>query len=354
MMRPFASNSRDPSSEFERISLDDLSRPEPPPTETEPPVDPNPPISSSSLSPRPILIPRVSLRRTNTTGPSLHWRKPSYSRVDSSSSPKVDAPGPSRQYDEEGGVDPDIREVEEGLNVALGTSAELGSWLPTTRQPSVRRVEHAPATPQIVVEDTTVEDVFIPDEQETAGLTVNASQIAGAASRPRARTLSTRRPRADVPGMLGQDLGEVERRGSTGESSSPRLSSSGSERLSHPAALTPGASSVMRHIRKASQRVVNIANSDDKVESAPESTIGFPFPGASPKLRPSTSDGPQEFPFPPLDRKPSPLEKLSSEFSISDTRKLDPDTVKLRGKSLGIFGPDNALRNWLCNILLNS
>jgi hypothetical protein len=352
-MRPYRANSRDPSSEFERISLDDLSRPESPPQQVEPPTETNPPIASSLSPSRPIIIPRVSLRRKNTTGTSLHWRKPSYSRVDSTASPKPDAPGPSSQYDEDGGVDPDIREVEEGLNVALGTGEDIGSWLPTTRQPSIRKVERGPVTPQIMVEDTAAVDGFEPDERETAGLTVNASQIAGAAPVGRARTLSTRRVPAEPTGMLGYDLGALERRGSNAESSSQLSPTSIDGRGgSHPTALTPGgATTVMRHIRKVSQRVVNIANSDEQVETS----TGFPFPGLSPKIKPIETDISQEFPFPALDSKASPVEKLSAEFNVGDIQK-NPifEKIELRGRSLYIFSPDNVLRNWLCNILLRS
>src|SRR5579859_3843584 len=183
-MRSHNSNSRDPSSEFERISLDDLSpRPGTPPRlQIQTPnlstgVDNNAPPISPFLSPsRPIIIPRVSLRRTPTAG-GLHWRRPSYSRVDTSTTQKSDIPSPSRQdYDFEGGVDPNIQEVQEGLNAALGTDAEIGTWLPTTRKPSVRRPDLIPTTPQIIVQET-ADDAFIPDEAETAGLTVNAGPI---------------------------------------------------------------------------------------------------------------------------------------------------------------------------------
>jgi len=355
-MRPFGSNSRDPSSEFERISLDDLSRRDEGPPQVQ--VVPPPEETSGSqlpatLSPsRPIIIPRVSLRRANTGGSTLHWRKPSYSRVDSAANPRIDPPEPTRQYDEEGGVDPDIREVQEGLNAALGTSTDMGSWLPTTqRQPSFRRVEQLPTTPQIVVQDTNAEETFEPDERETAGLAENASQIAGTSSTPsvrRARTLETRRPRIDTSGMLVPDLGAVERRGSASDIHLSPLTPGGNdgERAS-----SPGGNSVMRHIRKASQRVVNIGGQED---DRAESPGGFPFPGQSPKVRPMDMDGPREFPFPSLGAPVTPIEKMSTEFDVSETghsRYLE--TVELRGKSLGIFGPDNAFRNWLCDVLLH-
>src|SRR5271154_2266410 len=151
-MRPF---SREPSTEFERISLDDLSRPPAgPQIQVVQPTE-QPPPNPATLSPsRPIVLSRVSLHRTPS---NTHWRRPSYSRLESSANPNIDPPEPARQYDEEGGVDPDLREVEEGLNAALGTSADLGSWLPTTRQPSIRRPELIPSAPQIVVQDTSAE-----------------------------------------------------------------------------------------------------------------------------------------------------------------------------------------------------
>lgn len=345
------SSSRDASGEFERISLDELppqgNRPHlqiVPPTETSPP-------SPTSLSPsRPIIIPRVSLQRNKSSGPTSHWRKPSYSRVDSSGNLKSDSPGSSRSYDEEGAAELEIKEVQEGLNAALGTGAELGSWLPTTRQPSFRRMEQASpiATPQIVVEDTGVQDVFEPDERETAGLTVNASQIAGTAPVRRARTLSPGRNRPGAGELLGYDLGAIERRGSTeGGTTSPTSPiASDTERN-----LAPATNSVMRHIRKASQRVVNLANAGDETDD----NAGFPFMEAAPKSRPATREGPVEFPFPSLGTPNSSVDKFATEFNVSETgHSPHIDAVALRGKSLGIFGPDNYLRNLLCNLLLHT
>jgi hypothetical protein len=346
-MRPF---SREPSTEFERISLDDLSRPEDgPPSQGVPTPERNTPVPGSLSPSRPIIFSRVSLRRKNTST-SSHWRRPSYSRVDSSTNPTADPPDPSPQYDEEGGVDPDLREVEEGLNVALGTSTDIGSWLPTTRQPSFRRAEQiSTAAPQIIVEDTSAEEgLFVPDEREGASLTENANEIAGAPPVQRARTVNARqRPRIDTTDMLGSDLGAVERRGSAGDihldPTSP-VSNEGERSLS------PGGNSVIRHLRKASQRVVNIANTGDHVEGMG----GFPFTGTSPTLRPTIPDEVQEFSFPSLAAPSSPLDKLSTEFSAAETGHSPwIETVELRGKSLGIFGPDNALRSFLCNVLLH-
>jgi hypothetical protein len=234
------------------------------------------------------------------------------------------------------------------LNAALGTSTDLGSWLPTTRQPSFRRGEKITTTPQIVVEDTSAEEAsFVTDERETAGLTDNASQIAGAPSVRRANTLTTPRPRINTSGMLGSDLGAVERRGSAGDIQMSATSQSSNETERN---LSPGGNSVIRHLRKASQRVVNIANGDDQVES----TGGFPFPGTSPKLRPAIPEDVEEFQFPSLGAPISTLDKMSTEFSTAETgHSRWVEDVELRGKSLGIFGPDNPIRNWLCNLLLH-
>ena len=357
-MRPFGSSSRGTSAEFERISLEDLSRPDPQPPQPPrlqivPPVDEPEQISPLPRSPsRPIAIPRVDLRRQNTTGIALHWRRPSYSRVESSANARTDTQGPTAQYDSEGVVEPDMEELKEGLNAALGTGQELGSWLPITRQPSTRRVsgEDIPLAPQIVVEDTTVE-TFEPDERETAGLTVNASQIAGTVPVTRSRTLSPQRPRISTTGMLGSDLGAVERRGSIVDSPGGSRTSVISSEGEKPQG---GGNTMIRHLRKASQRVVNIANTGEDLEPQTE----FPFPGASPRMKPAAaSPGATEFPFPApgaLSAPISPIEKLSTEFDVEDTGHAPLiDTVEFRGKSLGVFGPDNKIRNWLCNILLH-
>src|SRR5947207_14200308 len=186
-MRPFQ---REPSTEFERISLDDLSaRPENrPQIQVAPPPDENPQIPASLSPSRPIILSRVSLRRANTSN-THPWRRPSYSRLDSAANPRTDPPEPTApRYDEEGGVDRDLHEVAEGLNAARGTSTDLGSWLPTTRQPSIRRVEQRPTTPHIDVYDTSAEEVlFEQDERETASLTDNANHIADYRSLQRAR-----------------------------------------------------------------------------------------------------------------------------------------------------------------------
>jgi hypothetical protein len=344
-MGPFGSNSRNPSAEFERISLEDLSpsenRRQRPQIQIIPPADTNvshPP----SLSPgRPIALPRVGLRRTPTTGATSHWRRPSYSRVHSPASAQANAAATNPQYDEEG-AEPDIEELKEGLNVALGTGVGVGSWLPITRQPSARRVSGL-APPQILVQDST-EETFEPDERETAGLTVNASQIAGTAPVRRARTLSPVRPRIMTSGMLGADLSAVER----GPVSAVEAGSFRTSLVPGDTDRTPGGG-LLRHIRKASQRVVNIA-STGRVDEGTE----FPFVGTSPQMTPVAQTGPTEFPFNPLDAPISPIDKLSTEFNVVETGHSPlVDTVEFRGRSVGIFEPNNAIRNRLCNILLH-
>lgn len=347
-MRSFGSTSRNPSSEFERISLDELPRPEArPQLRITPPEETNPPIPSSLSPSRSIVLPRVSLRRTNTSNFSSHWRRPSYSRVGLSANAK-DESSPVRPYDEEGGVEPDIREVEEGLNAALGTNTDLGSWLPITRSPTIRRTEQSPATPQIVVEDTAAEEAFETDERETAALTENAGQIAGAPSPKRANTLSPKRPRIITSGLLGFDLGAIERRGSAPEVHvSPTSPTSGDiDKI-----LSPGGNTVIRHLRKASQRVVNIAHTDEQSEELDS----FALPASSPsKKRPSISESPHELPFSASATPISPIGKFSTEFSVDETgHSRWIEAVELQGKSLGIFGPKNPFRNWLCDVLLH-
>ena len=369
-MIPRSSSSRDPSGEFERIPLEDLSRettPQPGPSRPElriiPPsdTDSHPPQAgpSTSLSPsRPIILPRVSLRRANTgNAPSAHWRRPSYARVDSSVTTQQDQPEPARQYDVDGGVEPDIHEVQDGLNVALGTGTALGSWLPITRQPSARKIEQispvavvtndATTAPQIVVEDTGAGEAYETDERETAGLTGNAVPIAGAAPVRRAMTLGSIRPQISTAERLGSDLSAAER-----GAASVDVTSSSMERTSAEMERPPvsAGNAVIRHIRKASRRVVDLANAGDSLDTATE----FPFPGGTPQPRVSTDEVQGEFPFPDPDAPITPVEKPIAEFGVTETREpLILETVNFRGKSLGIFGPNNPIRNWLCNVLLH-
>jgi hypothetical protein len=343
-MTQFPSTSRGTSPEFEHISLDDLSRYEAPQQAS--PREPNPSVPSPFSPSRPIVLPRVSLRRTNTSNASPHWRRPSYSRVDSSVNLKTDSTASLLPYDEEGGVDPDIREVQEGLNAALGTSTDVGSWLPITRQPSSRRIERVSTAPEILVE-ADFEEAFEPDERETAALTDNASQIAGAPSARRTRVSSAPKLRIDTSGMLGADFGTVERQTPTVET---RATPSSETPNDAGRILSPGGNPVIRHLRQASQRVVNIANDGDQTTD----TEGFPFPGATPKLGPSIAEGPQEFPFPSLATPRARFENMSTEFDAMETGHSPwVETVELRGKTLGIFGSDSELRQWLCDVLLH-
>jgi hypothetical protein len=207
-------------------------------------------------------------------------------------------------------------------------------------------MEPSSPTPQILVEDTTAEETFDTDERETAGLTENAGQIAGAPSPNPAKTLNPKRPRIITSGLLGSDLSALERRVSpTDAHVSPTSPTSGDvDRI-----LSPGGNTVIRHLRKASQRVVNIAHTDEHGQEADS----FAFAGVSPK-RPSISETPQEFPFSASATPTSPIRNFSTEFPADETgHSRWIDTVELQGKSLGIFGPKNVFRNWLCDILLH-
>lgn len=118
---------------------------------------------------------------------------------------------------------------------------------------------------------------------------------------------------------------------------------------------TSGASSPLTRagtmVRKMSQRVVNLSNEPDPIE---------PNVRRQPENRQGILEGPPSFPAMEAyahdepSRTPPEVEKarpLVSTARVEDEwyRKANP----LRGKSLGLFSPDNWLRLWLCEVLVH-
>lgn len=114
-------------------------------------------------------------------------------------------------------------------------------------------------------------------------------------------------------------------------------------------------------LRMMSQRVVNLSNDTAMVEQSlrRKSSVRssrMDGPPSLPAMTDYAHDGPaQDQPDPG-----TPLEKVSSISSIQEIREtpLSPKFSKvhtnpLRGKSLGIFGPENGLRKGLCEVLVH-
>ncbi|KAI4263610.1 MAG: hypothetical protein L6R42_001245 [Xanthoria sp. 1 TBL-2021] len=104
-------------------------------------------------------------------------------------------------------------------------------------------------------------------------------------------------------------------------------------------------------VRKMSQRVVNLSNEPDPVE---------PHVRRQPENKQGTLEGPPSFPAMDAyahDERPSsppevekaPPHASSSRFKDDWQQQVNP----LKGKSLGIFSPDNWLRLWLCEVLVH-
>ena len=183
---------------------------------------------------------------------------------------------------------------------------------------------------------------FSPQDNDTTPLTDTRflQPIAGAAEPPppglRAPPPSTGHSR--VGSRLGDDLPRMEagygRPSSTLSSRSP-TSASSSTALSRAGTM----------LRKASQRVVNLSNEPDAVDH---------------ELRRQRSSREARMEGPPVlpamqdyahDERPSPPPEKARRFVTAGEFKPHPNPLK--GKSLGVFAPENWLRLKLCEILVH-
>ncbi|KAL8929905.1 MAG: hypothetical protein Q9208_001049 [Pyrenodesmia sp. 3 TL-2023] len=126
-----------------------------------------------------------------------------------------------------------------------------------------------------------------------------------------------------------------------------------SRSLSRSLSVSGAASSLSRAgtmVRKMSQRVVNLSNEPDpepsirrQAESRQDVLEG---PPSFPAMEAYAHDEPQST--------PSEVEKARPLVSTSQAKdEWQPPTNPLRGKSLGIFSPNNRLRLWLCEVLVH-
>ncbi|TID21777.1 calcium-channel protein CCH1 [Venturia nashicola] len=149
---------------------------------------------------------------------------------------------------------------------------------------------------------------------------------------------------------LGDDLAIAE----LGTTSSDGTRTSGSIRRS----LSPSAAGSTLHragtiVRNMSTRIVNLSNEADVVDRTLKRKTSVPSRGSEASDRSSASatgvDGPNdEEPYRRPEKTPS-LEEIELPRRRSSTRDGNP----LKGKSLGIFSPDNKLRMKLCDLLVH-
>jgi hypothetical protein len=228
------------------------------------------------------------------------------------------------------------------------------------------------------------ENIFSPTDNDTTPLTKQYLQpsIAASTPSPRGQRHDRQSKRTSVhfadqesPGLasrrsgsrLGDDLPNLEtglgvhRKLSTASGISRLASASGEDDSGRSRSLSPSASPLARAnsmLRMMSQRVVNLTNDSDMVEQSirRKSSVRsarLDGPPALPALVDYAHDGPADQSIDPE----MPLEKVPSVqqlqlYDVSPTTSAT-HTNPLRGKSLGIFGPENRLRKALCELLVH-
>ncbi|KZF26376.1 calcium channel subunit Cch1 [Xylona heveae TC161] len=208
-------------------------------------------------------------------------------------------------------------------------------------------------------------DYFTSTDADTTPLTNNThlQPISGAGpSTPRRQsrdrtsfqTIHFTTPDSHSPGSrLGDDLPNVEAGLGSGSNGS-RVGRSGSSARSR--SLSPASAGSPLHragsiVRKMSQRVVNLSNEPEIVEqSIAKKSVDESSRLDGPPSLPAMTDYAHDEPVPPL----SPIEKAPPLAFIGRARhEYEQQANPLKGKSLGIFSPDNKLRMKLCDVLVH-
>ncbi|KAI1339600.1 Ion transport protein-domain-containing protein [Xylariaceae sp. FL0016] len=238
-----------------------------------------------------------------------------------------------------------------------------------TRPPAFSRTFSAPTNPYVAqgsyYDDSSHDDY---DVSDSAPLTSAAQPISGALatpgleSQPRYsfQTVSdldgTPRSRQGSGQMLAVEGEGRGRRPSYGNSLIPT-----DPRASRSQGAAGGLSAVYRAgsiVRAMSQRVVNISGEGESIEQRRSRSRSPSADGRRPSLNPSPlSFDMSDMPYRSQMFPPSPGEK-KGQFNWSDAEPLPPRRVgpmpnPLKGRSLGIFPPDNYIRKKLCDILVN-
>ena len=191
------------------------------------------------------------------------------------------------------------------------------------------------------VEEPEPDAFFSPQDNDTTPLTDTRflQPIAGAASpRPSLRAPPSSANHSRGGSRLGDDLPHIE----------AGLGRPNSTLSSRSLSIGPSSSPLSRAgtmLRKASQRVVNLSNEPDAVEhemrrqrSSREARM------EGPPVLPAMQDYAH-------DERPSPPPEKA--YPVISTGELRPHPNPLRGKSLGLFTPENWLRKKLCEVLVH-
>ena len=213
-------------------------------------------------------------------------------------------------------------------------------------------------------QDANDDDYFQKPYDDQSPLTDNRylQPISGSqASTPSGKSIENRyrhsrqSSRASPGSRLGADLGYTDAspnlRVPSGHRSANRLSIYSTRSISRSLSTTASPlTTAGSMLRKMSQRVVNLSNEPEVIETVRQ-----------PSTRHARMDAPPSFPAmteyahdeagPPS---PLPPEKVPSQVATEETRdEWQPHVNPLKGKSLGIFGPNSRIRLALCEILVH-
>lgn len=229
----------------------------------------------------------------------------------------------------------------------------------------------APANPYVTqtpyYEETPQDDYF---DSDRAPLTSTAQPIAGAPlgvsqpeSHPRdsfqtVSDIDNSRPRGRSTQLLGFDLENNPDRGghrSYGNSLAPS-----DHRVSRIQGTTDALQRAGSIVRAMSQRVVNISGEGESMEQQRQQRSRSPSAdGRRPSMGRLSSQTGIDTSYSSQIYPSSPLEKMESEPDWGThepplpPRRAGPMPNPLKGRSLGIFSPDNFIRRKLCDILVN-
>ncbi|KAI0204743.1 ion transporter [Astrocystis sublimbata] len=111
-------------------------------------------------------------------------------------------------------------------------------------------------------------------------------------------------------------------------------------------------------VRAMSQRVVNISGEVESIEQRQQRSRSPSFDGRRPSMSRMSSSAGADTSYPSQLYPPSPREKNTEpEWRLSEPppspRRVGPMPNPLKGRSLGIFPPDNFIRRKLCDLLVN-
>ncbi|KAL4947459.1 Ion transport protein-domain-containing protein [Aspergillus filifer] len=165
-------------------------------------------------------------------------------------------------------------------------------------------------------------------------------------SRDRSNPASVRFDDSHMGSRLGDDLHNMES-GYGGRRRGESVSGEGSRSLS-PSGMSGSAllraSSMMKSV---SQRVVNLSNEPEVVEHSlsreSHKSSRMEAPPSLPSLPDYAHDAPST----------ASLSEQNTSGKLTNSKAWKELSNPLRGKALGFLGPDNAVRTWLCDILVH-